>query len=319
MAVLILCTTEQQSEQEYQEVLAYLNKAEAEPFVLNLDRFYLDYDVHIDLLNRQFRLSNRVTQQTVKSGALRSVWFCSSAIDSSSFEVDRPALKAHLYSEYQATLDALTVVLEACDVELVSSPFVLGKVSAKPQQQLFALELGFQLPRQIISSSAKSFLEQDWSTDAVIKLVDSHKAMEGDAQPPLVQPVSKALYTGIESGDIELEVHYFQERLQQVAEYRVVAFGQEAYAFKITGDYEVDWRGDLSRIAFSYEADHPLEKDCLAYLRKTGLNFGSFDFMETAEGYYFIECNSPGYFLFCDAANTLRLAERFGRYLAEGA
>lgn len=318
MSVLIICPQPMPEEEDLQAISQCIEQQYETPFFLYLDRLAVDYDYQLEPSQLRFELLYRATGRKLQSEQLRAVWVFQLGAHAENFEVQNPDLRNHLFSEYQSMLSGLLSICQFKNIRVVSPPDKLAAHSNKIRQQLLAQQVGFQLPQQIISSQAAAFTALPWSKQAVIKLLHSHLEMEEGGELPFVQAISPELYEALRQDALQIDIHHFQERIKGLAEYRVVAFGEEAYAFKITGDYEVDWRRDLSVIDFEYEEDCPLNEACIRYLQAAGIRFGSFDFIQSEAGYFFIECNAPGYFLFCDTAGELGLDKRFARYLWEG-
>ena len=284
----------------------------------NCDRIHLDYEIDIFPNEMNFCITVKNSSQQFYAQEFSSVWYTEPEIAAKKHGGIDEDIYAYVKSEYEAAMEAIIACLEMQEVTMVSSPSIIFSMGNKQKQQMIAKKIGFQLPEQLVTTQNATFGTATWATSAVIKPVNSHKDLDDsdpDAELPYTQLVSPELLEGIRAEDVNLDIHYFQERLIQIAEYRVVCFGNQAYAFKITGDYDVDWRKDLNAISFEYIPDFEFNSHCLNYLQETGLNFGSFDLMETKDGIFFIECNSPGYFLFCDEASEIGLAEKFATYL----
>jgi hypothetical protein len=47
------------------------------------------------------------------------------------------------------------------------------------------------------------------------------------------------------------------------------------------------------------------------------ITLGAYDFIKTADGIFFIECNPPGYFLFCDPHNHTGMISDFSKHLLQ--
>ncbi|MGB0525291.1 MAG: ATP-grasp domain-containing protein [Flammeovirgaceae bacterium] len=315
--VLLICNSD---DEQIAEVIDALKQLGTENYVrFNADRIHLDYELSIYPNESDFSLMERGNENAFRCTDFTAVWYTEPDVAHKKFGGMEEGMYEYLASEYKAAVEALIACFELRGMKLVSSPGVIATVGNKQKQQMIAKKVGFQLPKQLVTTQNEAFTTEAWATYAVLKPIDSHKQFEhqDESDGMFTQFVHEALYAGIESGEVSLEIHYFQERLDQLAEYRVIAFGEYAYAFKLTGDYEVDWRRDLSIITFEYLESFALNHLCTAYLKETGLNFGSFDLMETKEGFFFIECNSPGYFLFCEKSEEIGLAKKFAAYLLE--
>ena len=92
----------------------------------------------------------------------------------------------------------------------------------------------------------------------------------------------------------------WQTRLQKRREWRITVVGEEIFDVAIYTKAEAkdDWRRlqGTSAVTFKKGSFPDSEKKkCLAYLKKYGLRYGAFDFIESDDGKItFLECNPNG-------------------------
>ncbi len=230
----------------------------------------------------------------------------------------KQALKSFLRTEYHSILYALITCAEAQGVLIVSNPYTLSRATNKIYQQRIAKQVGVKVAEQVLTNSIATFSQfYEQNPACLFKPIYNSTYIAIDKQQFFTYPtlITQPIYEAIKNKEIDFHVYHFQEKLAFVCEYRVVVFGNEVYAFKIEGNYELDWRKDLKAVTFEAVPNFVYQDLCLTYMQAMQINFGSFDFIETSEGTYFIECNSPGYFLFCDKNQTVGLAQKFANFL----
>ncbi|MFF2851492.1 hypothetical protein ACFVT5_34945 [Streptomyces sp. NPDC058001] len=120
---------------------------------------------------------------------------------------------------------------------------------------------------------------------------------------------------------IALCPHLFQACVPKVADIRLAAVGDEAFATRIDTDGDhLDWRQDQSLITCS-----PLPVPCSvreavrAFLHAFGLSFGAFDFALDSSGrWWFLECNPNGQWAFVDEPTARAIASTLADTLQKG-
>ncbi|MEU6706507.1 ATP-grasp ribosomal peptide maturase [Streptomyces wuyuanensis] len=121
---------------------------------------------------------------------------------------------------------------------------------------------------------------------------------------------------------IALCPHLFQACVPKIADIRLAAIGDDAFATRIDTDGDhLDWRQDQSLITCS-----PIPVPCSvreavrAFLHAFGLSFGAFDFALDSDGrWWFLECNPNGQWAFVDEPTTRAIASALADTLQKGA
>lgn len=199
------------------------------------------------------------------------------------------------------------------------------RANHKSYQLKLASELGFNIPKTLISNSPariKSFIGSFASGDVIYKTLlplswfdDDNIAMtytKGISQKQL--PVDRILQSvpGI-----------FQEKIQKKHELRITYFGGKYIAVKIESQVHPkgkdDWRQAPTRELALSQIDLPVEIDnkCQLLMQKLGLKFGCLDFIVTPDNdYYFLEINEQGQFLWQERVNPeIKVLDAFANFL----
>ena len=290
-------------------------------FRLNTDLFHTDYEIEIYPTEKKFILINKKNGKIAHSESITCAWWRRpEKINVKQGDIPEK-LQDYLIDEYRIVLRTLVHLLNQSDVKIVTYPPQLNKAKDKSLQQIWAQEVGFQTPKQIITSSNSAFKKHFINNDSIIsKSIDSIATI-GDSENDYVlyaNLLTCAQRTLIENNLININVSYFQEKITRKHELRVIAFDTKSFIFKIeSNDYLVDWRRiDPDSISFELIEDNFIHTRCIDYLQKSNLKFGAFDFIVDARNeVYFIECNPNGQFLFCDINLKTNMIKEFAEYL----
>lgn len=204
----------------------------------------------------------------------------------------------------QMSLDIERKALQAAIWDLVpedtwlNAPERISLAGKKISQLRIAQEIGFSIPHTIVGNNWKPIVEN--LTEQIIckpsypLLYDGEKFLslyttifEND---PLALPMERNPFPAI-----------WQDAIKKEREWRVTVVGEDVFdaAIYTATDAKNDWRQHQltpGKVVFKAERFPDDEKSkCLDFLAKFGLQFGTFDFIETPEGEnIFLECNANG-------------------------
>lgn len=117
---------------------------------------------------------------------------------------------------------------------------------------------------------------------------------------------------------------FVQEYIEKAFELRVTVVGEEVFACKIDSQAQqeetgrIDWRQGYEHglRQEAYALPDSVSSQCVAFLRRMGLNFGCFDFIVTPSGeYVFLECNPNGQWLWIELTVGLKISEAIADFL----
>ncbi len=228
-------------------------------------------------------------------------------------------------SEYDAKFhkmiqkDILTLIqglIEAFNGTCLSKPSILYKAENKIYQLSVAKEVGFKLPKTLISNSsitAKKFCD---NISSIVKPLSVgriyYKNKLGIIQTNLVNDS----YT---FSNLELSPAYFQEYVSKDYEVRVTIIDNNVFAAKIETNDKIDWRKYGSQNSYSLiKLPIEIEEGCLLMLNKLNLKFGAFDFIVNDDKYYFLEVNPNGQWYWIEEALGLNISDAVFNYLVRG-
>jgi glutathione synthase/RimK-type ligase-like ATP-grasp enzyme len=212
---------------------------------------------------------------------------------------------------------ALLGLLSSLDCYWISFPANIRHANHKLNQLKRAGELGFDVPRTIVSTTPEhvhDFYELCGGQMIFKVLTDpslaAHKvaSMQQDRSTQTVRSTPTTLITAAHLqmlDSIRTTPCLFQEYVPKRVELRVTVIGNQVFAAEIHSQHDqsavVDWRlGDHVR----YEAatlPPDLTERCLDLVRSYGLNYSAMDFIVTPDGrYVFIENNPNGQFMWVE-------------------
>jgi glutathione synthase/RimK-type ligase-like ATP-grasp enzyme len=198
------------------------------------------------------------------------------------------------------------------------------RVSSKLLQLRVARQLGFAIPRTIVTNDRERIAEFMRSAPAGV-IHKTFNAM-GVRSEKGVTVFETATFTeaDLPSEAVQsLTIGIVQERVAKAYEVRVVVFGHAFYALRIDsqsrGDSAVDYRHHLMADLPTSASDVPeaVRERCLRFMREFGILFGAFDFIVTEAGdWVFLEVNEAGQFLFMEeAVPEMRILAGFCEFL----
>ena len=194
----------------------------------------------------------------------------------------------------------------------VSHPDATIKSSDKILQLKTALEVGFKIPKTLVSQSKKDILEfyKECNRKIIVKplLGVSDKFLE-TKQLKNPNSVSKEAYTICPA--------IYQELIPGHKHIRLNSFGSYKKAALIEAD-NLDWRSNLNIPISEWTIPASLAKSIDNILERLGLAMGVFDFkLNDKDELVWFEVNPQGQFLFLEPFLKVNLAENFARFLIE--
>ena len=183
----------------------------------------------------------------------------------------------------------------------MSRPDAINVASYKPKQLKLASDLGFNVPKTLISNSPEAVEMFQVECERLVAKPLFSGEIDGDGERKVVftTPISQEDLAARES--IGLAPVLFQEYVPKELELRVTVIGNQVLAASIDSqDVEMavhDWRRappGLLRFR-SYELPTTVSDRCARLVATFGLTFGTIDLVKTPDGdYVFLELNPNG-------------------------
>jgi glutathione synthase/RimK-type ligase-like ATP-grasp enzyme len=190
----------------------------------------------------------------------------------------------------------------------MSRPQNIQAASWKSGQFARAAQLGFDIPRMLISTDAaqaRAFYEE--CRERVVYKVISDSGVVAPHQHALGMSAVLINAEQLEILDtVVVAPCLFQELLPKRADIRVTVIGEDVFAAELDSQAHeatrIDWRNAPLEIAYR-KADLPVSiaERCLTFVRSYGLNFCALDLALTQDGrYLFLEAHPSGQFMWIE-------------------
>lgn len=221
-----------------------------------------------------------------------------------------PVAQAQFISkDYESLL--YNLVLLNSDKIIVSNPYRIFESENKLKQLKVAQELGFIIPKTIVTSSRNQiqvFISQHQSS--IIKplrigRLQRNKAIE-------VMFTSRVDTASLDS-NLALTPFILQEEVSKEYEVRATVVGDSAFFAKVESQLDtettLDWR--KKKLKFTRcKVPIEIEEKCISLVHQLGLKFGAIDLAFTKDGQYvFFEINPNGQWVWIEIDTQLPISE----------
>lgn len=212
---------------------------------------------------------------------------------------------------------------------LPASPDVDDYASNKLLQLKLAGQLGWRVPRTIVTNSPEQFLAfyEECEGRVVSKLIAGASAFAqtrvGEKFPSYTHPVMRRDLPSFRS--IRFAPIAVQEYVPKRVELRITVVDSQVFAAEIRSQSHSrsrdDWRHhDMDPDMYHRHALPPdVEARCIDLVRALRLTYGALDVILTPDGeYVFLEINPNGQWVWIEDFTGLRIADAITDYLAHG-
>jgi glutathione synthase/RimK-type ligase-like ATP-grasp enzyme len=226
--------------------------------------------------------------------------------------------KAYAFSAMNQQVRALNYLLQ--EALWISKVDAIRKANSKPLQQVVASQLGFNIPDTLYATDpkrAEEFVRQEKT--AIAKTPATAFPTSKLAFSKVVRPEDGLDYRGV-----RMDPFIFQALIKPANELRITVVGSQVFAATVGGleayggssEFR-DWRYghvDGGFTAKAYDLPQKLNKQCVALVRKLGLEFGAIDIILDEQGkYWFLEINPNGQWGFIEE----KTGQPIGKAIAE--
>lgn len=189
--------------------------------------------------------------------------------------------------------------LIACPAVLwVNPPHTLLLAENKVYQLRLAAQIGFDLPKSIISNEGEALRKfmKDINGEVICKPIFRGLYSKNKN--------NYAIYTSrIQISDLldDQEIQncpvYLQEEIPKGVDVRVTFIGKKVWPVEITymGSPPIDWRSDYKNATFKIATlPKPIKEKCRKMMEILGIKYAAFDFVLHNNSWYFLEVNPTG-------------------------
>ena len=246
---------------------------------------------------------------------VRSVWFRRPL----RFQIDDRVIDAEgrqfAEDETAAFIDSLWLSL---DCRWVSRPSSIRLAQQKILQLKRATELGFSVPKTIVTNEPAAFLRfyESCGGEVIYKTLGKNQTRDASGKCQFAYTNKIDLSFLEHSAEIAFAPCLFQEYVPKRVELRVTVVGGQMFACEIHSQKSertrIDWRRyDIENTPhLPAKLPEGLVAKCVQLVRSFGLNFGAIDFIVTPnDEYIFVEINPNGQWLWIEQLTGLPISD----------
>lgn len=208
-------------------------------------------------------------------------------------------------------LTLLTAIIRTMGVQWLSPIDEIVRAENKLVVDACARQLAIPMPRTVVSNQVESLL--DIAADAIVKpLGPGHYIEENDSFTVFAQTVK---VQELKSDDLSVSPFLFQERLLALRHFRIVTVKDSVSGATLENEgLPDDWRmaPEAHNSFKSREIPKSLGVMARSIASNLGLGYSSQDWVETNEGYFLLDVNPGGQWLFlpspCSEAVSSQIA-----------
>lgn len=269
-------------------VIYQLEKSNAKYLRLNRDQFS-EYELTLNPLNSTICGKTNWCEFEINEKTLKSIYYRAPIYL-------RTHIRKNLSIEEKIARDQWTSFLRSLmvfdDVLWINHPQSTFLAENKPYQLKIANEIGFNVPKTVISNK----LPSKFCDKVAVKTLEPAIFDMDDKQTFIYTNIYD--FDDLKEYDFSLAPMIIQEAIVPKVDIRVTIIGDDVYPISIKHDgkgLDVDWRTKKEDLQYELiDLPDDVENKCLELLHKLNLNFGCIDMVKNDGEYYFIEINPTG-------------------------
>jgi len=288
---------------------------------LNTEDIGGSVQIDLNFENDQYLLFDSTDSACIDLTKVTAVYFRRPEINNS-FEDLSSGEQSFIRSELLFTLEGLYKILHKAF--WINDVYAIRNAENKIYQLLIAKELGFIIPKSVITNipkRAQKFDNSNKETGCIIKPIKSGLVEGHDEQGVIF--TSKVVINEATSERVVRCPVFLQNLVSKIGDVRVTVIGKKIFAALIHSqgikDAEVDWRKSLDPLKHTIiELPDDVSKKCLALTKALSLNFAAIDFILNKENdFIFLEINPNGQWAWIEKRLNLRLSDELTELLVK--
>jgi len=222
------------------------------------------------------------------------------------------------------SVSAMDGIWSSLDCFWVSSPHRVIEAQYKPYNLKKAYEVGFKIPKTLITNDPDLFLDFMNECDGKViskPIMQTNFEYKGANYMIYTKKISKNDIRRFQS--VKLSPVIFQEYVDKKLEVRVTIVGDKVFAAEIHSQRSplsrVDWRRyDLDNTPyFIHKLPEEVHEECLTLMRELGLRYCAIDLILKPDGsYVYLEVNPVGQFGWIEDLTGMKITESVAKLLA---
>ena len=270
-------------------VVYQLEKSDAKYIRLNRSQFS-EYELTLNPLNNTISGKTHACEFEISESTLKSIYYRAPIYL-------RTHIRKELTIEDKISRDQWTSFLRSLmvfnNVVWINHPQATFLAENKPYQLKIANEIGFNVPKTIISNKLP---DEKFCDKIAIKTLEPAIFDMKDKQTFIYTNIYD--FHDLSKYDFSLAPMIIQEAVIPKIDIRVTVIGEHVYPVAIKyGDEGIDedWRTRKEDLHYELiELPLDVEEKCLKLVNTLNLNFGCIDMAKQSDVYYFIEINPTG-------------------------
>lgn len=259
-------------------------------------------------------LQVRYNNQTFDLANIAAAWYRRPSLLAKQKDVNREVC---LIAECAAVQYSLWDMIPA--KAWLNTPTAISHAEHKLSQLIVAKEVGLSIPRTVVTNSWKAIqskLPEYVIFKASSTLFYSDNQMLSVFTKPFHNTPSELPMNAIPFPG------FWQPYITKAKEWRITIVGEKVFSVIVYTDPNAkdDWRLHQEKPSVQFvrgEFPEAEKKKCVAFLRKLGLHYGAFDFIEDEQGKLtFLECNPNGQFCWLEEQLDLPISVTIAEHLA---
>lgn len=250
-----------------------------------------DHRVAVDPLAPMMTVRGPVGRHVVSRPC--SVWYRAPIFDRNAPGIPLSVDEQLDRTQWLAFLRSLAVFRDA---RWMNDPSATYMAESKPYQLAVANEIGFKVPRTLITNDVQS-IEASFPADLVLKSLDS--VLLNEPEHSLFTYTTILDRSCLSDNNVGSVPAIAQQVLRDKIDMRITVVGDDVFAVRILKDgcgIEGDWRvTPKDQLSYdSFQLSLTDENRCRELVRRMGLAFAAIDLVENDEGLFYIEMNPTG-------------------------
>lgn len=270
-----------------------------------------------DLLSSEFsiKFADGFRYSILGESNYKSVWFRRTKLP----EIKGLSKEETVYtlSELDGFFKNLFSILPA---KWLSSPAAVYKAENKLLQLKTAQQLGFVIPKTLVTNSKEELKEfyKANNRDIIIKPISQTRISNQENSAFIfTNPVSQNMMEQIEQFDLTPCI--FQRNIPKEYEIRATVVGEKVFAAAVYSQSDDDTKNDWRRKRLKFvETQIPpeIQNLCMRLLKELNLGFGAIDLIKTPSGeYVFLEINPNGQWAWIESQTGQKISDAIIEYL----
>ena len=290
--MLLLVTNRRDITVDY--VVAELKRRQKSFFRLNTEDLSTARCTMIPFPRNAWTLS--FEREILQGSDVKAAYFRRPALPNSDVSITDEGEREYVGAEWSAFLKSLYARLEGL---WLNAPIDIFLAEDKPTQLMLASEIGFNVPKSMITNdivSVRKVIEAGLAIGKPLR----HALINGDPERVIFTTQLKSLLDSDEEA-VALAPFIAQTEIKKLYDVRVTVVGYQLFATAIMSQEQeettVDWRQG-SRLDLKHERiDLPreVEEKCFALMKRLNLRYGAIDLVCDKKGkLWFLEINPNG-------------------------